>query len=78
MVTKDGSIRALAELGISRGMILGVHCALSSFGRLEGGAMTVIDTLKELVAVRAPSSCPHCGQAPNISLPRKTRLWASP
>ncbi|MBR6044353.1 MAG: AAC(3) family N-acetyltransferase [Ruminococcus sp.] len=40
---------ALIELGVEPGMTLEVHCSLSSFGRLEGGAMTVIDTLKETV-----------------------------
>ena len=30
-------------------MTLEVHSSLSSFGELEGGAETVIDTLKELV-----------------------------
>ena len=36
-------------MGIEPGMILEVHSSLSSFGELEGGAITVIDTLKELV-----------------------------
>lgn len=49
MVTKQELKRALAELGVEKGMILEVHSSLSSFGELEGGAMTVIDTLKELV-----------------------------
>ena len=49
MVTEQQLKRALAELGVEKGMILEVHFSLSSFGRLEGGAVTVIDTLKELV-----------------------------
>ena len=49
MVTEQQLKRALAELGVEKGMILEVHSSLSSFGRLEGGAVTVIDTLKELV-----------------------------
>lgn len=49
MVTKQEFKQALMNLGIQPGMILEVHSSLSSFGELEGGAMTVIDTLKELV-----------------------------
>lgn len=49
MVTKEELKKALTDLGITKGMTLEVHSSLSSFGELEGGAMTVIDTLKELV-----------------------------
>ena len=48
-VTKNELINALKNLGVKPGMILEVHSSLSSFGNLEGGAMTLIDTLKELV-----------------------------
>jgi len=49
MVTGDQLKKELAELGVGKGMALEVHSSLSSFGELEGGAVTVIDTLKELV-----------------------------
>lgn len=49
MVTKQEFKKALQNLGIEPGMTLEVHSSLRSFGELEGGAMTVIDTLKELV-----------------------------
>lgn len=49
MVTKSDLKKALSELGVQKGMTLEVHSSLSSFGELEGGAMTLIDTLKELV-----------------------------
>ena len=49
MVTKHELKSALTALGVKKGMILEVHSSLSSFGELEGGAVTVIDTLKELV-----------------------------
>ena len=39
----------MKSLGVCKGMTLEVHSSLSSFGELEGGAETVIDTLKELV-----------------------------
>ena len=49
MVTKQELKNSLTELGIEKGMILEVHSSLSSFGELEGGADTVIESLKELV-----------------------------
>ena len=49
MVTKQELKKALADIGVAKGMTLEVHSSLSSFGNLEGGATTVIDTLKELV-----------------------------
>lgn len=49
MVKKQQLKDALTGLGIEKGMTLEVHSSLSSFGELEGGALTVIDTLKELV-----------------------------
>lgn len=49
MVTKEELKKALIDIGVEPGMTLEVHSSLSSFGELEGGAMTVIDTLKELV-----------------------------
>ena len=48
-VTKSELIKGLTDLGVEPGMILEVHSSLSSFGNLEGGAMTLIDALKELV-----------------------------
>ena len=49
MVTKKVLKSALTDLGIEKGMILEVHSSLSSFGELEGGAETIINTLKEIV-----------------------------
>ena len=49
MVTKKEFKDALIKLGVKKGMTLEVHSSLSSFGKLEGGAETVIDTLKEIV-----------------------------
>jgi len=48
-VTKEELVSVLKELGIKPGMILEVHSSLSSFGVLEGGAVTVINALKELI-----------------------------
>lgn len=49
VVTKNELKQSLKSLGVCKGMILEVHSSLSSFGELEGGAETVIDTLKEIV-----------------------------
>lgn len=50
MITKEELKSALEKLGVQKGMTLEVHSSLSSFGELEGGALMVIDTLKELVS----------------------------
>ena len=49
MVTKEMFKNALIDLGVEKGMVLEVHTSLSSFGELEDGAETVINTLKEIV-----------------------------
>ena len=49
IISKDAFKKALIDLGVKEGMILEVHSSLSSFGELEGGAETVINTLKEIV-----------------------------
>ena len=48
-MTKQDIIRGLRELGVREGDILMVHSALSSFGRVEGGADALIDALLEAV-----------------------------
>jgi len=48
-VAKEEIKRGLKELGLKRGDALGVHCSLSSFGYVEGGADAVIDALLETV-----------------------------
>lgn len=46
-----GSIKAgLQQLGLKKGDNIGVHSSLSSFGYVEGGADTVIDTLLEVIS----------------------------
>jgi len=48
-VTKTELENGLLKLGVKPGMMLEVHCSLSSFGHVDGGALTVIDALKKLV-----------------------------
>ena len=48
-VTKADIKKALRELGLKGGDIVGVHSSLSSFGYVEGGADAVIDAILETV-----------------------------
>lgn len=45
MVTEQDIVGALEELGLHKGDLVLVHSSLSSFGRVERGADTVIDAL---------------------------------
>jgi aminoglycoside N3'-acetyltransferase len=47
-ITKTEIENGLAHLGVKAGMMLAVHCSLSSFGQVDGGALTVIDALKNV------------------------------
>ena len=53
--------KELRALGVQAGMALEVHCSLSSFGHIEGGADALIDALIRVVgadgAVVMPSFC---------------------
>lgn len=48
-IKKEFIIEELKKMGITDGMELEVHSSLSSFGYVEGGAITVIEALKETV-----------------------------
>ena len=48
-LTKQDIILELRKIGIKHGMELEVHSSLKSFGYVEGGAITVIEALKEAV-----------------------------
>lgn len=58
-VTRKDIVEGLRGLGLHRGDGVMVHSSLKSFGRVEGGAQTVIDALMETVtsdgAVMMPS-----------------------
>lgn len=49
MICKEDIKEGLIKLGVTSGMVLEVHSSLSSFGYVEGGALTVINALKEVV-----------------------------
>jgi aminoglycoside N3'-acetyltransferase len=48
-VDRDAIVLGLRRLGVEEGMKLMVHASLSSLGYVRGGAMTVIDALKDAV-----------------------------
>ncbi len=48
-ITRQDIVQGLRRLGVQEGDILMVHSALSSLGRVEGGADAVIDALIEVV-----------------------------
>ncbi|MFA4855168.1 MAG: AAC(3) family N-acetyltransferase [archaeon] len=49
IVTKEMFLKGLEELGIKKGDAVEVHSSLSSFGFVEGGAKTVIESILEQV-----------------------------
>ena len=73
MVTKEQLRTALEKLGIEKGMTLEVHSSLSGFGELEGGAMTIIDTLKELVTEEGSIFMPALRLSPELPLTDEDR-----
>ncbi len=63
-MTKNDIIHGIRELGVQDGDIIMVHSALSSLGRVEGGANAVIDALIEAVGptgtIAMPTLYPPC------------------
>jgi len=49
VLTKLELIQGFRDIGLSSGMFVEVHSSLSSFGYVEGGAETVISSLKVIV-----------------------------
>ncbi len=50
LVTVPTITQGLDALGVSKGSTLMVHCAMSSFGRVQGGAQTIIEALTTTVS----------------------------
>ncbi len=48
-VCKQDIIKGLYALGVKKGMRIVVHSSLNAFGRVDGGARTVVEALKEAV-----------------------------
>ena len=73
MITKKEFKDSLINLGVKKEMTLEVHSSLSSFGNLEGGAMTVIDTLKELVTDQGSIFMPALRLSPELPLTQEDK-----
>lgn len=68
LITKTEIENGLRCLDVKVGMMLEVHCSLSSFGYVEGGAETVIETLKQVVGTDGAILMPSFKLSPNLPL----------
>lgn len=48
-LNKTDLINGFRALGVKEGMMLEVHCSMSSFGNVQGGAETIINSIKAVV-----------------------------
>jgi len=67
-ITKNDIETGLAHLGVKPGMMLEVHCSLSSFGHVDGGALTVIEAIKGLIGTDGAIVMPSYKFSPNLPL----------
>lgn len=67
-ITASEFAHGLHQLGVISGMTLEVHCSLSQFGHLEGGADTIINTLIESVGTRGSLIMPSFRLSPALPL----------
>jgi aminoglycoside N3'-acetyltransferase len=68
MVTMEQIREGLAELGIRAGMKLEVHGSLKSFGKVDGGAATVIRALMDSVTENGSIVMPSFLMSPRLPL----------
>jgi len=71
-ITKKDILQGLKRLGIRKGDHLLVHTALGSFGKVQGGADTVIDALLETVGPQGTVMMPSFGSPAEIFDVKKT------
>ena len=67
-ITKKEIENGLVRLGVKAGMMLEVHCSLSSFGEVDGGALTIIEALKNVVGTDGAILMPSFKLSPNLPL----------
>ena len=72
-ITKKEIKKGLRQLGVRRGMMLEVHCSLSSFGYVDGGAITIIDALKSIVGASGAIVMPSFKDSHNFPLDETDR-----
>ena len=67
-ITKAEIENGLIRAGVRAGMMLEVHCSLSSFGHVDGGAFTVIEAIKNVVGKEGAIVMPSFKDSPNFPL----------
>lgn len=67
-ITTSDIAQGLHQLGVRSGMALEVHCSLSQFGHVEGGAEIVIETLIREVGDSGALVMPSFRLSPNLQL----------
>jgi len=67
-ISKDEIENGLRKLGVKSGMMLEVHCSLSSFGNVEGGALTIIDVFKNIIGTKGAIVMPSYKLSPLLPL----------
>jgi len=68
LITKTEIENGLVQLGVKAGMMLEVHCSLSSFGHIDGGALAVINALKNVVGPDGAIVMPSFKHSPHLPL----------
>lgn len=68
MLTQADIEKGLYNLGVKSGMMLEVHCSLSSFGKVDGGAKCIIEALKQVVGKDGAIVMPSFKLSPNLQL----------
>jgi aminoglycoside 3-N-acetyltransferase len=72
LVSKEDIVRGLVELGLHPASVVLVHSSLSSFGRVEGGADTVVNALLEALGKDGTLVVPTFNASPGEFDPSKT------
>ncbi|WP_347246334.1 AAC(3) family N-acetyltransferase, partial [Thermogutta sp.] len=72
MVTKQHIIDGLRELGLRAGDTVVVHSSLSSFGKVQGGAETVVEALLEVLGPEGTLAVPTFNFEPDVFDPDST------
>ena len=67
-LSREEIIAGLYQLGVKNGMDIAVHSSLSSLGYVAGGAVTVIEALKEVVGMEGSIFMPALRLSPELPL----------
>lgn len=67
-MNKAQLVEELKNIGLQEGMVLEIHSSLRSFGHIEGGAETVIESLMECVGETGSIFMPALALSPELEL----------